>query len=146
MNTKKMIVYELDINNSNFNKKISKPAINKSDINSLIEKLGNKASQKLTQNKINFIRNNSIKKDNLKNEMKNNTEIVDKKVITPSKENKNYDDNDNIEKNKRKTRKKDLELNDDRKFLYNLNIRDNTSNSLKQFVVLTSKKYIDFFK
>ena len=146
MNTKKMIVYELDISDSNFNKKISKPAINKSDINSLIEKLGNKASQKLTQNKINFIRNNSIKKDNLKNEMKNNTEIVDKKVITPSKENNNDDDNDNIEKNKRKTRKRNLELNDDRKFLYNLNIRDNTSNSLNQFVVLTSKKYIDFFK
>ena len=31
-------------------------------------------------------------------------------------------------------------------FLYDLNLRDNTTNSLKQFVVLTSKKYIDFFK
>ena len=139
-NTKKMIEYELDINNSNFNKKIDKPTVDKNDINSLIQKLGEKASQKIAQNKINFIRKNSIKKD-----IKNNTEITDKKIITPNEENNN--DNENMEeKNKRKTRKKNLELDDDRKFLYNLNIRDNTSNSLKQFVVLTSKKYIDFFK
>ena len=139
-NTKKMIVYELNINNSNFNKKIDKPTVDKNDINSLIQKLGEKASQKISQSKINFIRKNSIKKD-----IKNNTEITDKKVITPNEENNN--DNENMEeKNKRKTRKKNLELDDDRKFLYNLNIRDNTSNSLKQFVVLTSKKYIDFFK
>ena len=138
-NTKKMIVYELDINNSNFNKKIDKPTVDKNDINSLIQKLGEKASQKIAQNKINFIRKNSIKKN-----IKNNTEITDKKIITPNEE--NNDNENNAEKNKRKTRKKNLELDDDRKLLYNLNIRDNTSNSLKQFVVLTSKKYIDFFK
>ena len=59
----KSINIELNRINQNskiFNKKISKPAINKSDINSLIEKLGNKASQKLTQNKVNFIRNNIV--------------------------------------------------------------------------------------
>jgi hypothetical protein len=105
----------------------------------LIQKLGEKASQKLAQNKIHFLRKNSIKKD-----IKINTEITDKKVITPNEE--NNDKENNAEKNKRKTRKKNLELDDDRKLLYNLNIRDNTSNSLKQFVVLTSKKYIDFFK
>ena len=53
-----MIVYELDINNSNFNKKIDKPTVDKNDINSLIQKLGEKASQKISQSKINFIKKN----------------------------------------------------------------------------------------
>ena len=42
--------------------------------------------------------------------------------------------------------KKKIEMNENTKSLYNLNLRDYTSNSLKQFVVLTSKEYIDFFK
>ena len=35
---------------------------------------------------------------------------------------------------------------DQEKLLYNLNISNNTSNTLRQNVILTSKKYSDFFK
>ena len=48
-------------------------------------------------------------------------------------------------KNKSKKNKK-LEINSCTKYLYNINTAEHTSNNLKQFVVLTTKKYIDFFK
>ena len=54
--------------------------------------------------------------------------------------------NKNFESKNTRKKKKNLQINDFGNVLYNLNVRDNTSNSIKQNVVLTSKKYIDFFK
>ena len=153
INTKKMIVYELDINNSNFNQKKNKPkSISKTDINinSFIKKLGQNACKKLNEKKINFEKNKPVKNEIINNKNENNTEIINEKEITPIKNNNDLNKenvNGNIEEKKeRKIKKKKLEINEHQKFLYDLNIRDNTSNSLKQFVVLSSKKYIDFFK
>ena len=144
INKKKTFVYELNINDYNFNKKNnkSKLRINDPDINSCIKKLGDNATKALSLDKINNAQNMSNINDIQRNKKENIDELNNKKneeVIIKNNINKNE------HKEKKKKRKK-LEMNNYGQFLYDLNLRDNTTNSLKQFVVLTSKKYIDFFK
>lgn len=43
-------------------------------------------------------------------------------------------------------KKNEKEILEPENMLYYLNIRDNTSNTLKENIILTSKKYNDFFK
>ena len=71
----------------------------------------------------------------LKIKLENKSEKIPSKSIDNEKRGKNI-----------RLMKKKIEMNENTKSLYNLNLRDYTSNSLKQFVVLTSKEYIDFFK
>ena len=112
---------------------------------SFIEKLGENACKIFnSKNKIN-------KNLDLNNKTENNKEISNNKIISSSNYINNLTKNTNESRNTkrkstRKKTKKDLEINSNGNFLYDLNIRDNTSNSLNQFVVLSSKKYMDFFK
>ena len=148
-NSKKMYVYELNINNSNFNKKINKPKLNSIDINSFITKLGKNASKIFSSNRTDINHKNSNEKNLSKNKTENNYEINNKTKLIHSRNNSNnsFDMiNKNFESKNTRKKKKNLQINDFGNVLYNLNVRDNTSNSIKQNVVLTSKKYFDFFK
>ena len=145
---KKMLVYELNIDNPNYNNKNNrnkKQKMSKTDSYSFIEKLGENACKIFnSKNKIN-------KNQDLNNKTENNKEISNNKIISSTNYINNLTKNTNESRNTkrkstRKKTKKDLEINSNGNFLYDLNIRDNTSNSLNQFVVLSSKKYIDFFK
>ena len=145
---KKMLVYELNIDNPNYNNKNNKnkkQKISKTNSYSFIEKLGENACKIFnSKNKIN-------KNQDLNNKTENNKEISNNKIISSSNYSNNLTKNTNESRNTkrkstRKKTKKDLEINSNGNFLYDLNIRDNTSNSLNQFVVLSSKKYMDFFK
>ena len=101
----------------------------------------------LTENaskKLLFPKQNENKKSNsyyniLNKEIKNDNENTNNKEIVISK-----NQNTNERKNN-KHKKINLQIKDYEK-LYNLNIRDHTSNTMRQNVILTSKKYIDFFK
>ena len=145
---KKMLVYELNIDNPNYNNKNNrnkKQKMSKTDSYSFIEKLGENAC------KIFNSKNKIDKNQDLNNKTENNKEISNNKIISSSNYINNLTKNTNESRNTkrkstRKKTKKDLEINSNGNFLYDLNIRDNTSNSLNQFVVLSSKKYIDFFK
>ena len=140
-----MFVYEPDIENPNYNRNRNKEAkMSKTDSYSFIEKLRENACKILNnKNKIN-------------NKTENNKESSNKKVISSPKitnnltnnlnKNKNIQRKNSQRKSTQKIRKKGLQINSNEQFLYDLNLRDNTSNSLNQFVVLTTKKYIDFFK
>ena len=148
-NSKKMFVYELNINNSNFNKKINKPKINNIYTNSFITKLGNNASKILSSNRTDINHKDLNEKNLSKNKTENNLEINNKNKLIHSRNNSNNSldiINKNCERKNVRKKKKNLQINDFGNILYNLNVRDNTSNSIKQNVVLTSKKYIDFFK
>ena len=135
--SKKTFVYELNINNSNFsNNNKEKSNLKKDNISSYIKKLGESAEKNFKKNK-KYIYQKHFSETNLvhknKDEHHNN-------------ENSNILKNENLEmKNKSKKNKK-LEINSCTKYLYNINTAEHTSNNLKQFVVLTTKKYIDFFK
>ena len=145
---KKMLVYELNIDNPNYNNKNNrnkKQKMSKTDSYSFIEKLGENAC------KIFNSKNKIDKNQDLNNKTENNKEISNNKIISSSNYINNLTKNTNESRNTkrkstRKKTKKDLEINSNGNFLYDLNIRDNTSNSLNQFVVLSSKKYMDFFK
>ena len=142
---KKTYVFELNISNPNYNKKNSKSILN-SITYSFIQKLGENASKNFSlvkHGKMNKnLSENDISKN--KNKRKSNTQIkLENKIEKiPSK---SIDNEKRGKKNIRLVKKK-IEINENTKSLYNLNLRDYTSNSLKQFVVLTSKEYIDFFK
>ena len=135
--SKKTFVFELNINNSNFsNNNKEKSNLKKDNISSYIKKLGESAEKNFKKNK-KYIYQKHFSETNLvhknKDEHHNN-------------ENSNILKNENLEiKNKSKKNKK-LEINYCTKYLYNINTAEYTSNNLKQFVVLTTKKYIDFFK
>ena len=135
--SKKTFVFELNINNSNFsNNNKEKSNLKKDNISSYIKKLGESAEKNFKKNK-KYIYQKHFSETNLvhknKDEHHNN-------------ENSNILKNENLEmKNKSKKNKK-LEINSCTKYLYNINTAEHTSNNLKQFVVLTTKKYIDFFK
>ena len=135
--SKKTFVFELNINNSNFsNNNKEKSNLKKDNISSYIKKLGESAEKNFKKNK-KYIYQKHFSETNLvhknKDEHHNN-------------ENSNILKNENLEmKNKSKNNKK-LEINSCTKYLYNINTAEHTSNNLKQFVVLTTKKYIDFFK
>jgi hypothetical protein len=91
-------------------------------------------NKNLTENYIS--KNKNKRKSNAQIKIENKIEKIASKSIDNEKRGK---------KNIRLVKKK-IEMNENTKSLYNLNLRDYTSNSLKQFVVLTSKEYIDFFK
>ena len=143
---KKTYVFELNISNPNYNKKNSKSILNSINTYSFIQKLGENASKNFSlvkHRKMNKnLSENDISKN--KNKRKSNTQIkLENKIEKiPSK---SIDNEKRGKKNIRLVKKK-IEINENTKSLYNLNLRDYTSNSLKQFVVLTSKEYIDFFK
>ena len=139
---KKMLVFEFNIDNSKFNKKNQNSKGNNTDTNSFIQKLGENAVKLISTKKNITIQNNSNINDISDNRPDNSNQLNNSSKIISVGVNENEEGERKI--NRKKIKK--LELNDDEKFLYHLNIRDNTSNSLKQFVVLTSKKYIDFFK
>ena len=140
---KKTFVFELNINNSNFgdyNK--DKSNIKKNNISSYIKKLGKNAEKNFERNK-KIIYRRHLSETNLiqKNQDENNNY-----KLHINNENSNLIENENLaKKNKFKKRKK-LEINSCTKLLYNINTAEHTSNNVKQFVVLTTKKYIDFFK
>ena len=143
---KKTYVFELNISNPNYNKKNSKSILNSINTYSFIQKLGENASKNFSlvkHGKMNKnLSENEISKK--RNKRKSNTQIkLENKIEKiPSK---SIDNEKRGKKNIRLVKKK-IEINENTKSLYNLNLRDYTSNSLKQFVVLTSKEYIDFFK
>ena len=143
---KKTYVFELNISNPNYNKKNSKSILNSINTYSFIQKLGENATRNFSlvkHGKMNKnLSENDISKN--KNKRKSNTQIkLENKIEKISS--KSIDNEKRGKKNIRLVKKK-IEINENTKSLYNLNLRDYTSNSLKQFVVLTSKEYIDFFK
>ena len=144
------IEYNIDMTcqknlNSNKNKsKIQNNNINKSkddkiSIHSNGNKKGNIINNKIeikNQKNVKDYKNNikldvNIKKGNIRN-IKHENEFIDEELNNALK-NINY-----LNSN--------LNNHDESKLLYNLNIRDNTSNSKRTNVVLTSYKYLDFFK
>jgi len=143
---KKTYVFEFNISNPNYNKKNSKSILNSINTYSFIQKLGENATRNFSlvkHGKMNKnLSENEISKK--RNKRKSNTQIkLENKIEKiPSK---SIDNEKRGKKNIRLVKKK-IEINENTKSLYNLNLRDYTSNSLKQFVVLTSKEYIDFFK
>ena len=143
---KKTYVFELNISNPNYNKKNSKSILNSINTYSFIQKLGENASKNFSLVKHRKMNKNLSENDISKNrkKRKSNTQIkLENKIEKiPSK---SIDNEKRGKKNIRLVKKK-IEINENTKSLYNLNLRDYTSNSLKQFVVLTSKEYIDFFK
>ena len=132
--SKKTFVFELNINNSNYtNNNMDNSNIKKDDISSYIKKLGEKADKTFFRNKKNTYKKN-LSENILQPKNKedtNNTNLLNK---------------ENFEKNGKYKKIKELEMNDFSKCLYNINTADHTSNNFRQFVVLTTKKYIDFFK
>ena len=116
--------------------------------------------KKINNNKyINNIINNNDKINNLMNNNNDKTikTINDKRNI--NMKNKNPTKNKNVSEkvyiNKELSdqiknihyKKKKLNSNDEKSLLlYNLNIRDNTSNTIRENIILTTKKYSDFFK
>ena len=92
-----------------------------------------------------------------KKEMKNKNKLKKMNKITEQREKEN-NEKDSIDINNEykkelynelkniSHKKNGKKIPEQEKLLYDLNIRDNTSNTLKQNVILTSKKYSDFFK
>ena len=134
---------------SNKNKSIINNKENKHNYNKKIKEK-NISNNKKIINKNNFKNKNKIKKkeDELNNKI---TEKHDNKETKRSKNsNKSekqlkdlYDEIKMLNINNKKNEKEILEPEN---MLYYLNIRDNTSNTLKENIILTSKKYNDFFK
>lgn len=141
-NSKKTFVFELNINNSNYSNKIDNQNIKTPSISSYIKKLGESASKKFRRNKKNIYQKNLSDNNLLSNKNQENN----RNTFQIKNNNLNLFDKENIEINVKDKKKKEIEINNDTKFLYNINLSDHTSNNKKQFVVLTSKKYIDFFK
>ena len=126
----------------------------------------NKNSSKIKNNNINNKKNNKISFPLNENKKENNTNIkkeikILKDYIDNIKVDENVskgnirnikDDNKAIDEDLKNAIKNisninsNLNNNDENKLLYNLNVRDNTSNSKRANVVLTSHKYLDFFK
>ena len=119
-------------NNNNYkNKKIKDKKLNKST-NSLF---------KMNKNNLIKLHNNKNKNENKKNN--NDINKCPVKYIDKEQTFDNEQLNDIIRNISYKNwNNKDIE----KPSLYNLNIRDNTSNTIKENIVLTTKKYIDFFK
>ena len=99
-----------------------------------------------------FINKNEIKN---KNKMKNMNKIKEQREKEKEKENNEINSIDINNEHKQELlnelknvsqKNNDKNVPEQEKLLYNLNIRDNTSNTLRQNVILTSKKYSDFFK
>ena len=113
------------------------------------EKKNNKSKENF-----NFINKNEIKN---KNKLKIINKITEQTEKQKEKEKENNDINNIDINNERKQelynelknvsqKKNGKKVLDQEKLLYNLNISNNTSNTLRQNVILTSKKYSDFFK
>ena len=106
-----------------------------------------KKNNKKSKDNYDFINKNEIKN---KNKLKNRNKIIEQR----EKENNeiNYIDINNEHNEelynelKNASLKNGKKILEQEKLLYNLNIRDNTSNTIRQNVILTSKKYSDFFK
>ena len=132
--SKKTFVFELNINNSNYtNNNMDNSNIKKDDISSYIKKLGEKADKTFPRNK----------KYTYKKNLSENILLPKNKADT---NNSNLLGKKSFEKNDKYNKIKELEINDFSRYLYNINTADHTSNNFRQFVVLTTKKYIDFFK
>ena len=131
----------------------------------------NSKNKNINNNKNNYKnKNKKIKDQNLNKSVLSLFEIDKnnnlKKIINNKHENENKKSNNDINKYPVKyTNKEEAfdneELNDiirnisyknennkinEKSLLYNLNIRDNTSNTIKENIVLTTNKYIEFFK
>ena len=136
-----IIKYEYDISNSNNKKNSSKKNVkknkyNKKDKNSFSFMKEYKHKKK----SYNYLFNDNYKDKNRNNLKKYlfNLEFERKKKL---REESIYNEIKNI--SYKKNEEKVLE---DEDLIYNLNIRDNTSNFLRENIVLSSKKYKDFFK
>ena len=136
---RKTVIYEYNINNSNNDKNIKEQKLTKNNSLSVIKKLTENASKKLLFSKPNENKKSNSYYNIFNKEIKNDNENTNNKEIVISK-----NQNTNERKNN-KHKKINLQIKDYEK-LYNLNIRDHTSNTMRQNVILTSKKYIDFFK
>ena len=94
--------------------------------------------------------NKNINKSKIYNNDKKNTKIKDKKESNNNNNEKSLKDEGDVfvDLNNviRNISHKQMNNKVDDETLYHLNIRDNTSNTIKENIVLTSKKYIDFFK
>jgi len=120
-------------NYKNKNKKIKERNLNKSAL-SLFGINKNNNSKKISNNKNeneNKKCNNDINKCPAK--YTNKEEAFDNEELNDIIRNISYKNENNNKINKNP-------------LLYNLNISDNTSNTIKENIVLTTKKYIDFFK
>ena len=141
--SKKTFVFELDINNSNFgNNNKDKSNLKKDSISSYIKKLGEKAEKNFCRNKKSVYKKH-LSENNL---LQKNKDENSHSTLHINNKNSNLLSNENLEMNNKNKKKKELEINSCRNFLYKINTSEHTSNNLKQFVVLTKKKYIDFFK
>lgn len=141
-NSKKTFLFELNINNSNYNNKNDNHSIKTPNISSYIKKLGESATKKFIRNKKNIYQKNLSENNLLQNKNQENN----RNTFQFKNNNLKLSDKENKEINDKDKKRKEIEINNDTKFLYNINLSDHTSNNMKQFVVLTSKKYIDFFK
>jgi hypothetical protein len=149
-------------NHIKFNNSKNKSKIKEKNLNG--QNSRNKESDKNEDNNNSFNvfekgKNNKQQKDNYnfinRNEIKNKNKLKNKNKITEQREKENNEINNiDIKHNEELYNelknashlKNDKKILEQEKLLYNLNIRDNTSNTIKQNVILTSKKYSDFFK
>ena len=123
------------IKNNNINSKNNNNISFPLNANKIEKNLNKKKEIKSEKNLKDYINNIevdvNINKGNIRN-IKHENEFIDEELNNALK-NINY-----LNSN--------LNNHDESKLLYNLNIRDNTSNSKRTNVVLTSYKYLDFFK
>ena len=149
---KKNISMEYNIDMTDYKKIISNKNSSTIKNNNINSKNNNNISFPLNGNKIekNLNKKKEIKSEKNLKDYINNIEVdvnINKGNIRNIK-----DEEESIDEELNKAIKKASYLdfnfnnNDENKLLYHLNIRDNTSNSKRANVVLTSYKYLDFFK